>query len=347
MNKMFKDRFALNDDREFVKMPNIQSHGLWAKTKIMASHDDIEYDSNGIASFVKKIPTGISSLGETIFRSEKTSPIWEASNMVPLGGCQFAMEQLFGVKAEQFDIPSLYNLDPDSNSYNMGLPDSSATTTSYDVPGGKKLVVHEPGNIVQLFGIGITGTAENDLTVYPVDYRENSININRVTTDGLTLHGTMVPFRYTMSELSDVEKLQYFGKKTDSVTGETAYYLKKFDNEPVIKHIWKTGEDIETESLVSSSDVWTSNIGVNAVESFTECVLRITKKDVKEWFTSIGQEDRARFNTIALFTAQYVPNTDGTIGDYRNIRLFSKLNIPVEYVSLTKDLNLIYRVYTA
>lgn len=347
MSKIFKDRLALNDDQKFVQMPSVQSHGLWAKTKIMASHDDIEYDKNGVASFVKKIPTGVSSLGETIFRTEKSAPIWEATNMVPLGGCQFAMEQLFGVKSEQFDIPTLYNMDPDSNTYQAGLPDLEVPTTTYDVPGGKKAVIHEPGTIVQLFGLGITGTAENDITVYPVDYRENSINLNRVTTDGLTLHGTMVPFRYTMSELSDAEKLQYFGKKTDSVSGEVAYYLKKFDTDPIIKHIWKTGEDVENESLVSSSDVWSSNVGVNAVESFTECVLRVTKKDVKEWFISLGQEDRTRFNTIALFTAQYVPNADGSIGDYRNIRLFSKLNIPVEYLSLTKDLNLIYRVYTA
>ena len=87
---------------------------------------------------------------------------------------------------------------------------------------------------------------------------------------------------------------------------------------------------------------------MTAVESFTECVLRITKKDVKEWFISIGQEDRTRITTIALFNGRFVKNTSdpGDYGDYQDVRMFSKLNIPTEYLSLTKDLNIIYRVYT-
>ena len=127
-----------------------------------------------------------------------------------------------------------------------------------------------------------------------------------------------------------------------------AYYLKTFESEPVIKHIWKTGDDVDNETLVSSADVWQNNLGMNAVESFTECVLRITKKDVKEWFISIGQEDRTRITTIALFNGRFVKNTSdpGDYGDYQDVRMFSKLNIPTEYLSLTKDLNIIYRVYT-
>ena len=50
----------------------------------------------------------------------------------------------------------------------------------------------------------------------------------------------------------------------------------------------------------------------------------------------------------ALFTGQYVPSTSVTdYGDFRDVRLFSKLNIPTEYLSLNKDLNIIYRVYTS
>ena len=344
MKKIIKDTLSFSDNKsDHVVMPNMQSHGLWARTKIMVSHDDIAYDENGIAYFAKKIPSGISALGEALFRTEKTNPIWEGSNMVPIGGCQFAMETLFGVKSTQFDVPTLYS----NNSSNIGLADSNSSETTFDVPSGTKTAIYAPGNFVQLFGVGITGTAENDVTVYDVDYRENSIELSRVTGDGSTLTGTMVPFRHTAEQLKDGEKLQYFGKK-DAGAGVVSYYLKKFESDPEIKHIWKTGEEGEdNERLVSSSDVWTSTLNSNIIESFTECVLRITKEDIKEWFMAQGQEDRTRINTIALFTGQYVKNTDGSIGDYRDVRLFSKLIIPVEYLSLSKDLNLIYRVYTA
>ena len=133
------------------------------------------------------------------------------------------------------------------------------------------------------------------------------------------------------------------------LVGYTAYYLKRFEADPVIKHIWKTGEDVEDETLVSSSDIWDNTTGLNAVESFTEIILKISRKDVKEWFTHLQQEDRTRVNTIALFTGRFVKdeNDPTDYGEYQDVRLFSKLNIPVEYLSLSKDLNFIYRVYGA
>jgi hypothetical protein len=81
--------------------------------------------------------------------------------------------------------------------------------------------------------------------------------------------------------------------------------------------------------------------GTNVVESFTEIVLKVSKKDIKEWFINLEQEDRTRINTIALFNGEYVPDS----GDYRDVRLFSKLCINPEYLDKSKDLNIIYRVY--
>ena len=348
MTKIINDRLSFNDNKpEYVKMPTMQSHGLWAKTEVLASYDDIAYDKNGVAYFARKIPTGVSALGETLFRTEKVEPLWTMSNMVPIGGCQYAMEKLFGVKADQFSIHTLYRSN-DGTITNIGLDDSNGTGPSYDIPGGTASSPYNTGNFVQLFGIGTTGTAENDITVHNVDYRETSIDISRVTTDNKTLTGTMVPFRYTSTDLSDTEKEQYFGKKLDSDTGKTFYYLKKFKSAPEIKHIWRTGEENDgNEQEVDNGSLWSNNNGINVIESFTQCELIISKKDVKEWFIAQGQEDRARINTIALFTGEYVKNADGSIGDYRDVRLFSKLNIPTEYLSISKDLNLIYRVYTA
>ena len=341
MNLVIKDKLSFADNKSnHIPMPSIQSHGLWAKTEIFGSNDDIAYDKDGIFShFVKKIPVGVSTLGETIFRTEKTEPKWKRSNMVPLGGCQFAMEQLFGVKGP-IDVSTLHEMS------GIGKEDAESITSSYDVPddAGKatKSNIYNVGNFVQLFGIGITSTSENDVLVPDVNYREKSIEFNNGNKTG-----EMVPFRYTVETLNAADRVQYFGKKTDE-SGVTAYYLKKFDREPQIKHVTRTGEDIETETaLVNSPDIWNISSTDAAIESFTECILTITKDDVKEWFTHLNQEDKSRINTIALFTGQYVKNADGSIGDYRDIRMFSKLTIPVEYLSLTKNLNLVYRVYTA
>ena len=339
MNKILKDRLSFVDKND-VSLPTQQSHGLWAKTKVMGSYDEIKTDANGISYFAKKVPTGVSSLGETIFKTEKAKPLFTQENMVPIGGCQYAMERLFEITTDQITIPTMYR------DNGIGLPDTLPPTETYDSPDGEKNVHYRYGHFVQLFGIGITGTAENDVTVHPVDYRENSIELNKVTSDGLTLVGTMLPFRFTAETLSKLERKQYFGKKTFS-SGETGYYLKKFETDAVIKHIWKTGDDIDDETLISSADVWQNNIGMNAVESFTEVILKITKKDVKEWFINLEQEDRTRINTIALFNGQFKRSSTSDDGDYCDVRLFSKLNIPTEYLSLNKDLNIIYRVYTS
>lgn len=306
--------------------------GLWAKTEILCSNGDVFINPHGKSSF------------------KPGCPFTKSGNMVVIGGVEYVMEQLFGVVTPQFDIPTLFQQS------GVGKPDSLPPSETYRIPDTEKgyaqykSIIFRYGHLVQLFGIGITGTAENDVTVYPVDYRENSLELSRVTSDGLTLKGTMVPFRYTAEQLSSTERQKYFGKKTFD-DGNTGYYLKRFESDPVIKHTWKTGEDYNDgdERLISSSEVWDNTVGTNTVESFTEIILKVSKKDVKEWFTNLEQRDRTRINTLALFNGRFVKNDEDPTdyGDYEDVRLFSKLNIPVEYLSLSKDLNIIYRVYGA
>ena len=345
MSVEIKDNFSFQDDTN-----SKHKSGMWARTMIMGSNDDVEYDKNGIARFVKKIPDGINALGETIFKKEVTKPKWCTSNTVVIGGCQFAMELIFGTKDTQIDVPTL------KTEKGIGGPNSASVSTTYDTVkvDGETCInttataYHHAGEFVQLFGIGTTGSAENDITILPVGYRDKSIDLDMDTTDGTSVKGIMIPFRYmdNPNDLNSEEKSQYFGKYVDS-TNRTCYYLKRFENEPVIKHIWRTADMYDNETLVPSSEVWETNKGLNTIESFTECVLKVNKKDVKEWFRHLDQEDRCRINTVALFSGYYVPGSNGTIGDYRDVRMFSKLCIPTEYLSLNKDLNIIYRVYTS
>ena len=318
-NRLVKDKLSFS---EGVDMPNLHKSGLWARTEIIGGYGDLDIN-----------PIGKSTIGEVCFRTE---------NIVPVGGVSYVMQNLFDVQDDQIDIPTLYE------ETGIGLTNSTPPTETYLTPKGEKSIIYRHGNCVQLFGVGITGTAENDITIYSPDYREKSIDLSKVNSDGLTVTGTMLPFRYTEETLNASERKQYFGKKKDS-NGITGYYLKRFEYEPIIKHIWKTGEDVENETLVPSSDIWINTSGLNAVESFTEIILKINKKDIKEWFEALEQPDRTRINTIALFNGQYIKDKNNAAddGDYRDVRLFSKLCINPEYLNLNKDLNIIYRVYGA
>lgn len=313
--------FIRADDRLHLHDKVQNKSGFWAKTEIIAGYGNIINPM-----------MGKSTLDEVIFTGHNT---------VPLGGVQYVMERLFGVRGP-ISVPTLYRPSADEIT-GIGKPDSNYPTETYKDPSGDKRVIYRPGHLVNLFGIGITGHAENDVTVYPVDYRENSITINKTTADGTVVTGTMIPFRHTSEELNEVDAKKYFGKLVKD--GTTSYYLKKFEQDAAIKHIWKTGEDDENETEVSQDEVWQNNVGSNIVETYAEFILKVSKKDVKEWFKSIDQSDRSRITTFALYSGEYVVDEGETYGDYRDVYMFSKFNMPTEYLSLSKDLNIIYRVY--
>lgn len=274
---------------------------FWAKTQILGGYG------------LHKNSQGISELDEVVF---------DTTNIVPLGGVQFAMEMLYGVKGP-INIPRL-----DQEPYNIGAV-GSTVTPSQGMP-------HAYGQKVCLFGVGYGGTEENNLTVIDVKYNDYEL-------------ASMVPFRYTSDPLSESDQLKYYGKKTEVVEGEgttssvTAYYLKAFDEAPVIHHLRKNGIDGEDGSEIETKeDAYNTPIG-EGIETFTETLLTISKKDVREWFDHVGKIEETRVNSIALFSAVY----DDELKDYANITMFSKLNIPTEPLSLTKDMNIIYRVYGA
>lgn len=328
MHKLVKEKIAF-DDNTGIAMPKLYPSGLWARTEVIGGYD------------LHVNPNGKSSLGEVIFKQH---------NVVPIGGVSYVMQKLFDVPETQITIPTLYDLNGIglANSLPMGQQkgDTYYLSPSKPTDNYHRYPVYRPGHYVQLFGVGNTGVSENDVNVYKPDYRENAITISRVTTDNQSITGTMLPFRYTDGQLSITERRQYFGVKTDT-NGIKGYYLKRFDQDPVIKHAWKTGEDYDELELIKDSEVWTNLNGINSVESFAEIILKITKKDIKEWYIKEENEDGTRINTIALFDGEYVkdPNNQADDGDYRDVRMFSKLVIHPEYLNLNKELDIIYRVY--
>lgn len=307
--------------------------GLWAKTEIIA----------GYGYHHSKDPFKLSYLDEEIFEPQH--------NMVPISGVQSIFQMLFGVKGP-INIETMYA------KHGIGLPDEASTPSflvpvNQDIEGGATLrnAMYETGHLCQLIGVGITGTAENNVTVHKVGYRETDIEMTVKTADG-NVDAIMLPFRYTESELDPNERQMYFGKKLDPDTGKTGYYLKRFESFPEIKHIWRSSDEQPGKKVneveATNNTIWDKSRD-DALKSIVEIHFKIAEADIKEWFQyKLDQPEAARINTIALFDGRYSElgkSEQDQFGDYCNVRLFSKLNIPTENLSLAKDLEFIYRIY--
>lgn len=249
---------------------------------------------------------GVSELDEVVFETE---------NMVPLIGVQYAMEQLFGVKGP-IPAPTLNNVS------GIGTQ-SSVLTSSNGMP-------YPYGHRVCLFGIGMGGAKSNNIEANEVNYNETDVS-------------TPIPFRYTNDIITGTDATKYYGRK--DIDGITAYFLKEFDADPTIHHVYKNGINGEDGDEIDST-YFTNDKGYG-VESFAEASLTISKQDVREWFERPNNIDIPRFNSIGLYSAVKDTATSSANPDYAQIQLFSKLNIPTETLTLTKDMKILYRTYGA
>jgi hypothetical protein len=320
------------EDQLTIKKDELKG-GLWAKTEIVAGYGYHHSDDRFALSY----------LDEPIF-----DPV---ENTVPVSGVQSIFQMAFGIQGP-------ITLDTMYAKHGIGIPDESTVPsflvpTNQDIEGGATTMssMYQNGHLVQLVGLGITGTAENNITVHKVGYRETDIEMTVKTSDGV-VDAIMLPFRYTESDLDPNERQMYFGKKLDAETGKTAYYLKRFETFPEIKHIWRSTDEQPgkkvSEVVATNETIWDMSRD-DALKSLVEIHFTVSEYDLKEWFEyKLDQPESARFNTIALFDGRYSElgkkETDH-FGDYCNVRLFSKLNIPTEHVSLEKDLEFIYRIY--
>lgn len=235
--------------------------------------------------------------------------LFETENQIVLGGALFILEKVFGVESPLY-VDYLNNI--------MGV----ATDEPIDE-------IYPQDTIVTLFGVGTGGCGDSIRSVKDVKFYEREIF-------------DMIPFRVTDEELTPAEQKKYWFKK--DMNGKTAFYLKKFEQNPEIKVLWKDAEGDEDGSEVES-DVHTTQ-RTEPIETFVEMVLKISKKDIREYFELHGDIEQTRVNSIGLFTGCLRTLPDGT-EDFKQVKLFSKLNIPNEMLTLAKDLTLVYRIYTS
>lgn len=237
--------------------------------------------------------------------------LFEEENQIVLGGALFVLEKIFNIQSP-LTVDYLNNF--------MGI----ATT------GTPINEIYPKDTCICLFGVGIGGCGDSISSVRDVKFYEREIF-------------DMIPFRITDQPLNAEEVQKYWFKKLRE-DGKTEYYLKTFESQPQIKVLWKDAEGDEDGTEVEAGVHNTNR--TEPIETFVELILKINNKDVREYFELNGNIEQARINSIGLFTGIKGTLADGS-QDYKQVKMFSKLNINNEMLTLAKDLVIIYRIYTS
>ena len=235
--------------------------------------------------------------------------LWETENQIVLGGALFILEKCFNVEAP-------INVDYINNILGINTADPIEE-------------IYPKDTHVCLFGVGIGGCGDAYTSVVDVKYHEREIF-------------DMIPFRITDEAFTGSEENKYWLKRHED-DGKVSYFLKSFEAKPEIKVLWRDGEEGEDGSEVATGVHNTER--TEPIETFVEMILKINKKDCREYFEINGNIEAARINSIGLFTGHLSNNEYGEL-DYKQVKLFSKLNIPNEMLVLSKDITIVYRIFT-
>ena len=276
----------------------------------MSAYDTID-TSGGTPKIISKqqkpLRTRVTGyLGDNINQFDEK--IFDEENQIVIGGALFILEKVFGVEPNLY-VDYLNNI--------MGIATDDMSTDLYS------------DTHVCLFGVGIGGCGDSIRSVKDVNFVEREIF-------------EMVPFRITDEDLNASEQKKYFFKMEKD--NKTHYYLKTFEQQPVIKALWKDSDDQDEDGSEVEAGVHEST-RTEPIETFVEMILKISKKDIRDYFELYGDIEQCRINSIGLFTGAKRNLADGTT-DYQQVKLFSKLNIPNEMLTLKKDLTIVYRIYT-
>ena len=236
--------------------------------------------------------------------------LWETENQIVLGGALFILEKCFNVEAP-INVDYLNDI--------MGINNMDPIEEIYP-----------KDTHVCLFGVGIGGCGDAYTSVVDVKYYEREIF-------------DMIPFRITDEEFTGADVDKYWLKRHE-VDGKISYFLKSFESPAEIKVLWRDGEEGEDGSEVGTGVHNTER--TEPIETFVEMILKVNKKDCREYFEMNGNIEAARINSIGLFTGILSTNEYGE-RDYKQVKLFSKLNIPNEMLVLSKDITIVYRIFTS
>lgn len=273
--------------------------------------DTVQFEMPNKGPFRTQILGGYDLIESKNGKSSLGETLFETENTIVLGGALFSLEKIFGVQSP-LTVDYLNNI--------MSIANTGAAITD----------VYPKDTVVCLFGVGVGGSGDTITSVKDVKFYEREIF-------------DMIPFRYTDVTMTTTDAAKYwFKKRMDN--GKTAYYLKTFESAPQIKVLWKDAEGDEDGSAVEAGVQNTTR--TEPIESFVELILKINKNDCREWFQINGNIEQTRVNSIGLFTGIKSQLADASY-DYKQVKMFSKLNINNEMLTLAKDLTIVYRIYTS
>lgn len=285
---------------------------------VLNLNDRLNSEDKIVGSPVKKVePMRVESTQNKVLKTKiigldtlTGDKLFETENQIVLGGALFILEKCFNVEA-----PIVVNYLNDIMGINTAEPIEE---------------LYPKETCVCLFGIGTGGCGDASRSVVDVKYYDREIF-------------DMIPFRITDEEFTGADIGKYWFKRYEE-DGKISYFLKSFEAEPEIKVLWKDGEEGEDGSEVESGVHNTQR--TEPIETFVEMILKINKKDCREFFEINGDIEAARVNSIGLFTGIMSTNEYGE-PEYKQVKLFSKLNIPNEMLVLSKDITIVYRIYTS
>ena len=240
-------------------------------------------------------------------------------NMVVIGGAITVLEKMWNIRSSLM-IDTINNI----NQINPAVQSTTELLPQNDY--------------VCLWGIGIGGSGDAFGSVRDVKYYEREIGQNGQSNE-------FIPFR-TVTTALEGEDVQKYTLSKSVGTGFTAYYAKKFEDDPFIRSLWRDG--VEGEDGTEVTDGVHNTQRTEDIETFVEMHMRIDQNDVREWFEMNGNIEQARFNTIGLFTARLTSNGSGGY-NATNVKLFTKFNFDNESLagSKSKTISIKYRVYAS
>lgn len=185
-------------------------------------------------------------------------------------------------------------------------------------------------SFIKLFGVGIGGAGLDFGNVKAPDVKQREIV-------------DFVPLR-TGVTVTGLDSDKYYFKKQNQDGTTFNWYLKEFEEEPVIKSLWKDAAEANTDGTEILEEIFDSE-RVEGIESFAEFKIKLNVNDIREYFESIGELDMARYNSLGLFTGEKV-DVGGGVMDYVNVRLFSVVNFDNRSVKDKSEAIYIYRIFS-